>query len=101
MATDNRNLDQMLLLLFLQPVVVFYQCGLSGTILFPCELTSYAGYYQAGARGSFNTAADGFHSNKPAATCRYSSTPVCRSEGRSHDLHVGPETGRRGHRGHI
>lgn len=65
-----------------------------------CALMSCAGDYQAGARGSFNTAAaaaDGFHSNQPAATCSYGSAPVCRSEGRSHDLHVGPETGRRGH----
>ena len=68
----------------------------------PCALTSCAGYYQARARGSFNTAAaNGFHSNQPAATCCYSSSPVCRSEGRSHDLNVGPETDRRGHRGHI
>lgn len=63
-----------------------------------------AGDYQAGAWGSFSTAAaaaDGFHSNQPAATRRHGVTPVCRSEGRSHDLHVGPETGwsRRGDHG--
>lgn len=54
-----------------------------------------AGDYQAGAWGSFSTAtAAGFHSNQPAATHRPSVPPVCRSEGRSHDLHVSPETGR-------
>lgn len=63
---------------------------------------SRAGDYQAGAWGGFSTAAaaDGFHSNQPAATRRRVITPVCRSEGRSHDLHVSPETGCRRHGDH-
>lgn len=67
----------------------------------PLFYLNLAGDYQAGAWGGFSTAAaaaaDGFHSNQSAATRRHTITPVCRSEGRSHDLHVSPETGCRHH----
>jgi hypothetical protein len=67
----------------------------------PCgnvlSLTS-AGHYQAGAGGGSHSApaADGFLGNGSPADCRRSNAAICRSEGRSRDLHVATETDRRG-----